>query len=80
MGLEEIDFQCHFGRLDRLTICMSHCVSRIAGELALIGFVFPRPVGTVFSVKLCCEENCVEFGVERIGFVLHKSGLIVEGG
>jgi hypothetical protein len=59
---------------------MSHCVSRIAGELALIGFAFPRPVGTVFPVKLCCEEGCVDSGVERIGFVLQRSGLIVEGG
>jgi len=54
---------------------MSHCVSRIGGELALIGFVFPRPVGTVFPVKLCCEEGSVEFGVERIGFVLRNECL-----
>ena len=47
-------------------------------KLGLIGFVFSGGAGRNIGVNPCGIRGCVGFGLEGIGFVLHKKGGFVE--
>ena len=50
-----------------------------AGELGLFGFVFSSGAERNIGVSLCGIGGCGGFGVEGIGFVLHKELRICRG-